>query len=82
MEISVEKAKEVLTQAGYFVENLWSVRDVNCGECEDCQNGEYCNAICDEDKLDILGHAVCRDQVFERINDAIAEEVREFMEEE
>jgi hypothetical protein len=54
--MSVEEAKEVLKQNGYFVDNLWSVDDVQL------------NWKCDEDTAqEVLYNALTNDATTEQI---------------
>ncbi len=58
--MSVEQAKEVLKQNGYFVDNLWSVDDVQL------------NWKCDEDTAqEVLEKALTNEWVVEQIFFAI-----------
>jgi hypothetical protein len=60
--MSVEEAKEVLKQNGYFVDNLWSVDDVQL------------NWKCDEDTAqEVLIKALTNEWVVEQIFFAIGE---------
>ena len=56
MKMTVEEAKEVLKQNGYFVGNLWSVDDVQL------------NWKCDEDTAqEVLHKALTNDATMEQI---------------
>jgi hypothetical protein len=59
----IEKAKETLRQSGYYVENLWSIYDVD----DDSLNNE--------EKLEVLHNAIHRDYIYERINESIQDEL-------
>lgn len=64
--MSVEEAKEVLKQNGYFVDNLWSVDDVQL------------NWKCDEDTAqEVLYKALTNDWVVEQIFFAIGSAAEE-----
>lgn len=55
--IEIEKAKWILKQAGYFVDNLWHIDDVKLRyNCED-----------DEQAQDILNSALTNDATMEQI---------------
>ena len=57
MEISVEQAKKVLRDNGYFVDNLWQVDDVKLRyNCKD-----------DEQAQEILESALTNDATMEQI---------------
>lgn len=57
----VEKAKEVLRQAGFFTGNLWHVDDVK---------GQF-QIFDDEDAQDVLNDALTNEWVMEQIHYAI-----------
>lgn len=59
----VKKAKEVLRQAGYFVDNLWHVDDVKLRFV----------VFDDEDAQDILNDALTNDWIMEQIHYGIGE---------
>jgi len=56
----VQLAKEVLKNNGYYVENLWSIQDI--------QNQHICS---DEIAYEILGDAIEQDGIYEAIHDSI-----------
>jgi hypothetical protein len=57
MMSEIEKAKEVLREAGYFVDNLWHIDDVKLRyNCED-----------DDQAQDILYSALTNDATMEQI---------------
>lgn len=59
----IEKAIQVLRNAGYYVGNLWHVYDVDEDD------------LTPEEKLEILHNAIHRDCVYERINANIEDEL-------
>lgn len=59
----VKKAKEVLRQAGYFVDNLWHVDDVKLRFV----------VFDDEDAQDILNDALTNEWVMEQIHYSIGD---------
>ena len=56
MENKIEQAKEVLREAGYFVDNLWSIEDV--------QGNYNCT---DEEAQEILNSALTNEATMEQI---------------
>lgn len=58
----IEKAKAILRDAGYFVDNLWSVNDVKdrfkCG---------------DSTAIEIIGDALTNEWIMEQINVSITQ---------
>lgn len=63
METEVEKAKAVLKQYGYFVDNLWSTQDVTYRyECTEEQAQEVLDTA--------LNNEATREQIFYAIGDA------------
>ena len=66
----IEQAKKTLRDAGYYVDNLWSVEDVK--QNYDCDN---------ETALEILNNALTNEATMERIWFAIDCEIDEFKEE-
>ena len=58
----IEKAKAILRDAGYFVDNLWSVNDVKdrfkCG---------------DRTAIEIIGDALTNEWIMEQINVSITQ---------
>ena len=65
--MNIEEAKQVLKDAGFFVDNLWHINDVK---------HRY---NCDDDKLcqSILYNALTNDNTIERIWDSIDYEAQE-----
>ena len=63
MSKKVEEALQTLRDAGYYVENLWSIEDVDDDD------------LTKEEKLEILHNSIHRDYIYERINDAIHDEL-------
>ena len=59
----IEKAKETLSNAGYYAGHLWHVNDVND------------DTLTDEEKLELIRNAIARDCVYERINENIQDEL-------
>jgi len=59
----IEKAIQVLRDAGYYVGNLWSIDDVDD------------DTLTKAEKLDVLHNAIHRDCVYERINENIEDEL-------
>ena len=60
----IEQAKQVLREAGYFVDNLWRIEDV--------QGNYNCT---DEQAMEVLEGALFNDYVMETIFGVIDEEV-------
>lgn len=63
MDKKIEEALQTLRDAGYYVENLWSIEDVDNDD------------LTKEEKLEILHNSIHRDYIYERINDAIHDEL-------
>lgn len=59
----IMEALQTLRDAGYYTGNLWHVHDVD---------DENLNT---EEKFEILHNAINRDYIYERINDAIHDEL-------
>ena len=59
----IKEAMETLREAGYYVDNLWSVDDV------DDDN------LSQEEKLSVLHDAIHRDRIYEIINENIYDEL-------
>jgi uncharacterized protein YggE len=57
----IEKAKQVLREAGYYVDNLWSIQDVR----------DDANELTDEQKMEALGMALKNEYTIEQIFYAI-----------
>ena len=66
--MTTEQAREVLRNAGYYVENLWSINDVYTEGID----------ISDDDKYDILDKVLQGEWIMENINISIADEVDDF----
>lgn len=67
-KISTEQARQVLKEAGYYVDNLWSINDVYTEGID----------ISDDDKYDILDKVLQGEWIMEKINLSIADEVDDF----
>ena len=63
MNKKVKEALQTLRDAGYYVENLWSIEDVDNDD------------LTKEEKLDILHHSIHRDYVYRIINESIYDEL-------
>jgi hypothetical protein len=63
MNVKIKEALQTLRDAGYYVENLWSIYDVD----DDSLNNE--------EKLEVLHNAIHRDYIFELINKSIQDEL-------
>lgn len=61
--MTIEQAKQVLENNGYFVDNLWHIQDVKSKSSD----------ISDEDAMGILESALTNDWIMEQINVAIGE---------
>ena len=57
----IEKAKQVLREAGYYVDNLWSIQDVR----------DDANELTEEQKMEALGMALKNEYTIEQIFYAI-----------
>jgi len=57
----IEKAKQVLREAGYYVDNLWSIQDVRDDD----------NELTDEQKMQALDMALTNEYTTEQIFYAI-----------
>jgi hypothetical protein len=57
--MTTEQAKEVLRNAGYYVDNLWSIHDVND------------DSLTDEQKMSALNMALTNDYIIGEINHGI-----------
>ena len=66
--MTTEQAREVLRNAGYYVENLWSINDVYTEGID----------ISDDDKYDILDKVLQGEWIMENIHISIADEVDDF----
>ena len=66
--MTTEQAREVLRNAGYYVENLWSINDVYTEGID----------ISDDVKYDILDKVLQGEWIMENINISIADEVDDF----
>jgi hypothetical protein len=67
-KISTEQARQVLKEAGYYVDNLWSINDVYTEGID----------VSDDDKYDILDKVLQGEWIMEQINVSIADEVDDF----
>jgi hypothetical protein len=63
MSKKIDEALQTLRDAGYYVENLWSIYDIDDDNLDK------------EEKLEVLHNAIHRDYIYERINDAIHDEL-------
>jgi len=63
MNKKIEEALQTLRDAGYYVENLWHIDDIDD------------DSLDKEEKLEALHNAIHRDYIYERINDAIDDEL-------
>ena len=63
MNKKVEDALQTLRDAGYYVENLWSIEDVDNDE------------LTKEEKLEILHNSIHRDYIYSIINESIYDEL-------
>ena len=68
MNKKIKEALQTLRDAGYYVENLWSIEDVDNDE------------LTKEEKLEILHNSIHRDYVYRIINEAIYDEVEMYTE--
>jgi hypothetical protein len=63
MSKKIEEALQTLRDAGYYVENLWSIYDVDNDE------------LTKEEKLEILHNSIHRDYIYSIINESIYDEL-------
>lgn len=63
MNKKIEEALQTLRDAGYYVENLWSIEDVDNDE------------LTKEEKLEILHNSIHRDYIYSIINESIYDEL-------
>ena len=61
--MTIEQAKQVLEDNGYFVDNLWHIQDVR----------SKTNSISDEDAMGVLEQALTNDWIVEQINVTISD---------
>jgi hypothetical protein len=64
--MTTEEAKEVLRNAGYYVDNLWCIEDVDA-------------EITNDEKYDILDEVLTSEYIMEQINESIEVKVEEFL---
>lgn len=64
--MTTEEAKQVLRDAGYYVDNLWCIEDVDAD-------------ITDDEKYEILDEVLQSEYIMERINESIEVKVEEFL---
>lgn len=64
--MTTEEAKQVLRDAGYYVDNLWCIEDVDAD-------------ITDYEKYEILDEVLQSEYIMERINVSIQDAVEEFL---
>jgi len=65
--MNIEEAKQVLREAGFFVDNLWHINDIK--DMYNCDNNEQAQSI--------LYNALTNDNTMERIWDSIDYEAKE-----
>lgn len=63
MDKKIEEALQTLRDAGYYVENLWSIYDVDNDD------------LTKEEKLEILHNSIHRDYIYSIINESIYDEL-------
>lgn len=63
MDKKIEEALQTLRDAGYYVENLWSIEDVDNDD------------LTKEEKLEILHNSIHRDYIYSIINESIYDEL-------
>jgi len=61
--MTIEEAKQVLENNGYFVDNLWHIQDVKSKS----------SGISDEDAMGVLEQALTNDWIMEQINVTIGD---------
>ena len=61
--MTIEQAKQVLEDNGYFVDNLWHIQDVRSKS----------DNISDEDAMGVLEQALTNDWITEQINATISD---------
>lgn len=61
--MTIEQAKQVLHDNGYYVDNLWHIEDVKSKS----------NNISDEDAMGVLESALTNDWIMEQINVTIGD---------
>ena len=64
--MTTEEAKQVLRDAGYYVDNMWCIEDVDAD-------------ITDDEKYEILDEVLQSEYIMERINESIEVKVEEFL---
>lgn len=67
--MTTEEAKQVLRDAGYYVDNLWSIHDVD-------RNGVD---MTDDQKYEILDGVLQSEWICEQITSSIASDVEQFL---
>jgi hypothetical protein len=67
--MNIEEAKQVLRNAGYYVDNLWSIHDVDAEGID----------MTDDEKYEILDVALSNDWICEHINSSISDAVEQFL---
>ena len=65
--MTIEQAKQVLEDNGYFVDNLWHIEDVRSKS----------DSISDEDAMGVLEQALTNDWIMEQINVTIGDLVEQ-----
>ena len=63
MNKKIDEALQTLRDAGYYTGNLWHINDIDD------------DSLDKEEKLEVLHNAIHRDYIYERINDAIHDEL-------
>lgn len=63
MNNKIEEALQTLRDAGYYVENLWSIEDVDNDD------------LTKEEKLEILHNSIHREYIYSLINESIYDEL-------
>lgn len=63
MNKKIEEARQTLRDAGYYVENLWSIEDVDNDD------------LTKEEKLEILHNSIHREYIYSLINESIYDEL-------
>jgi hypothetical protein len=58
---TVEEAKQVLRNAGYYVDNLWSIHDVDTEGID----------MTDDERYDILNEVLTSPRIIQEINETI-----------
>jgi hypothetical protein len=59
--MNIEEAKQVLRNAGYYVDNLWSIHDVDTDGID----------MTDDERYDILNEVLTSPRIIQEINETI-----------